>query len=84
MHRVLDLYDYPSANGRVICVDKFGPLNLLPRKGKAWRPQSRPRWLRGTCNRNDGVMHMLVALDLVTGHISYRVPLPGQGCVTRH
>ena len=37
MLRVLDLYDHPPADGRVICVDEFGPLNLLPRKGKAWR-----------------------------------------------
>ena len=35
MLRVLDLYDHPPADGRVICVDEFGPLNLLPRKGKA-------------------------------------------------
>jgi hypothetical protein len=31
--RVLDLYDHPPAEGRVICVDEFGPLNLLPRAG---------------------------------------------------
>jgi transposase len=66
MHRVLDLYDHPPADGRVICVDEFGPLNLLPRKGKDWRPQSRPQRLRATYNRNDGVMHMLAALDLAT------------------
>ncbi|MER5908837.1 helix-turn-helix domain-containing protein [Streptomyces mirabilis] len=35
MHRVLALYDTPPADGRVICVDEFGPLNLMPRKGKA-------------------------------------------------
>jgi hypothetical protein len=35
MRRVLDLYDHPPADGRVICVDEFGPLNLQPRKGKA-------------------------------------------------
>jgi transposase len=73
MHRVLDLYDHPPADGRVICVDEFGPLNLLPRKGKAWRPQSRPQRLRATYNRNDGVLHMLAALDLATGRISYRI-----------
>jgi transposase len=73
MHRVLDLYDHPPADGRVICVDEFGPLNLLPRKGKAWRPQSRPQRLRATYNRNDGVLHMLAAPDLATGRISYRI-----------
>ncbi|MFJ8967121.1 transposase [Lentzea sp. NPDC102401] len=29
--------------------------------------------MRATYNRNDGVMHMLAALDLTTGHISYRI-----------
>ena len=39
MARVLDLYDNPPADWRVICVDEFGPLNLQPRPGKAWKPQ---------------------------------------------
>ncbi|GAA0263589.1 hypothetical protein GCM10010492_75800 [Saccharothrix mutabilis subsp. mutabilis] len=34
MHRILDLYDHPPGDGRVICVDEFGPLNLTPRKGR--------------------------------------------------
>ncbi|MER7535696.1 hypothetical protein ABTX77_13045 [Streptomyces sp. NPDC097704] len=36
-HRLLALYDTPPADGRVRCVDEFGPLNLTPRKDKAWR-----------------------------------------------
>lgn len=32
------LRDHPPEHGRVICIDEFGPLNLQPRKGKAWRP----------------------------------------------
>ncbi|GAA2700984.1 hypothetical protein [Nonomuraea recticatena] len=48
MHRVLELYDAPPADGRVVCVDEFGPLNLQPRKGKAWRPLRSPRRLRAT------------------------------------
>jgi transposase len=39
MRRVLGLHDHPPVDGRVVCVDEFGPLNLLPRTGKAWRPQ---------------------------------------------
>ncbi|MFD6866295.1 IS630 family transposase [Streptomyces diastaticus] len=73
MHRVLALYDTPPTDGRVICVDEFGPLNLMPRKGKAWGPVRRPRRLRATYNRYDGVMHMLAALDLATGKIYYRI-----------
>jgi hypothetical protein len=34
MHRILDLYDHPPTDGRVVCVDEFGPLNLMPRTGK--------------------------------------------------
>ncbi|GHB31777.1 transposase [Streptomyces chryseus] len=61
MHRVLALYDTPPTDGRVICVDEFGPLNLQPRKGRTWRQASRPRRLRATYNRYGGVMHMLAA-----------------------
>jgi transposase len=73
MHRVLALYDTPPADGRVICVDEFGPLNLMPRKGKAWGPVRRPRRLRATYNRYSGVRHMLAALDLATGKLYYRI-----------
>ncbi len=73
MRRVLDLYDSPPADGRVVCVDEFGPLNLQPRKGKAWRPHRRPRRQRATYTRTAGVMHMLAALDLATGRLFYRI-----------
>ncbi|MGH8964519.1 MAG: IS630 family transposase, partial [Actinomycetes bacterium] len=73
MRRVLDLYDHPPDDGRVVCVDEFGPLNLQPRKGKAWRPQGQPRRQRATYTRTSGVMHMLAALDLATGKLFYRI-----------
>lgn len=73
MRRILELYDHPPDDGRVVCVDEFGPLNLLPRKGKSWQFQGRPRRLRATYHRYDGVMHMLAALDLATGKLFYRI-----------
>lgn len=73
MHRILALYDTPPDDGRVVCVDEFGPLNLMPRKGKAWGPVRSPRRLRATYNRYNGVMHVLAALDLATGEIYYRI-----------
>jgi transposase len=73
MTRILALYDYPPQDGRVICVDEFGPLNLQPRTGKCWRPVRSPARLRATYNRNGGVMHMLAALDLATGQMFYRI-----------
>lgn len=73
MRRILGLYDQPPPGGRVVCVDEFGPLNLQPRRGKAWRPVGRPQRLRATYHRTGGVMHMLAALDLATGKIVYRI-----------
>jgi transposase len=70
--RILDLYDHPPADGRVICVDEFGPLNLQPRPGRGWFPAKRPARLRATYNRTKGVRHMFAALDLATGQMFYR------------
>jgi hypothetical protein len=61
MRRVLDLYDHPPVGGRVICADEFGPLNLQPRPGKAWRPAAHPARLRATYRRTGGVRHMRAA-----------------------
>ncbi|MFJ9379745.1 helix-turn-helix domain-containing protein [Streptomyces sp. NPDC101455] len=47
-HQVLARYDTPPPDGRVVCVDEFGPLSLMPHKGKAWRPVRSPRRLRAT------------------------------------
>lgn len=71
--RILDFYDHPPADGRVICVDEFGPLNLLPRAGRVWRPVGRTRRLRATYTRTEGVRHMLAALDLASGKMFYRI-----------
>ena len=73
MRRVLDLYDHPPADGRVICAGEFGPLNLQPRPGRAWRPAAHPARLRATYRRTRGVRHMIAALDLATGKITYRI-----------
>ncbi|MFB9964023.1 IS630 family transposase [Sinosporangium siamense] len=73
MRRVLKLYDTPPADGRVVCVDEFGPLNLQPRPGRTWRPTGRPIRLRATYNRPARVRHMLAALDLSSGKLVYRI-----------
>jgi transposase len=59
--RILALYDSSPADGRVICVDEFGPLNLMPRPGKGWFPKGRPKRLRATFHRTEGVRHMFAA-----------------------
>ncbi|MFD6398993.1 IS630 family transposase [Nocardia sp. NPDC060249] len=73
MSRVLDLYDNPYEDGRVICVDEFGPLNLLPRAGRGWFAAGRPKRLRATFHRTQGVRHMFGALDLRSGQLYYRI-----------
>jgi transposase len=91
-NRVLQLYDIADGKAKpgkrdpavVICMDEFGPLNLLPRPGKQWAPMatknqsanqdlSRRRRRRATFTRHNGVRHLLAAYDLnqdkLYGHI---------------
>ncbi len=89
-NRVLELYaiaDHKAGPAEgdptvVICMDEFGPLNLLPRPGKQWAPVAagkgspdspRRRRRRATYNRTQGVRHLMAALDLRTnkmyGHV---------------
>jgi transposase len=91
-NRVLELYDIadgkvepgPGDPTVVICMDEFGPLNLLPRPGKQWAPvasgrdkgstaEPRRRRRRATYKRTQGVRHLMAALDLRTdkmyGHV---------------
>jgi transposase len=72
MARILDLYDNPPADGRIVCVDEFGPLNLQPRPGRGWFPIKHANRLRATFNRTGGVRHMFAALDLSSGQMFYR------------
>jgi transposase len=67
----------------IICMDEFGPLNLLSRPGKQWAPRivtrdegaatPRRRRRRATYTRKDGVRHLIAAYDLnqdkIYGHI---------------
>jgi transposase len=53
-NRILDLYDNPPADGRVVCVDEFGPLNLQPRPGHGWFRRGEPARLRATYTRTKG------------------------------
>ncbi|WP_416902712.1 hypothetical protein [Micromonospora echinospora] len=73
MRRILHLYDHPPADGRVLCVNEFGPLNLQPRPGRGWRPAGQPVRPRATYRRDQGVRHMNAALDLATGRLHYRI-----------
>ena len=93
-NRVLELYDIADGKQKakkgdptvVICMDEFGPLNLLPRPGKHWAPMivtgdatttsPRRRRRRATYTRTKGVRHLMAAYDLgkdkIYGHIKMK------------
>jgi transposase len=63
--RIKWLYRKRPAGGRRICVDEFGPLNLLPRAGSCLAGAGKKvERHRATYNRNAGVRHLLAAYDL--------------------
>jgi len=65
------LYKHPPREGRVICVDEFGPLNLQPRGGICLAgPGKRVERHRATYNRRGGVRHMFGVYDLKTDRLS--------------
>ena len=89
-NRVLHLYDIADGKVKskrgdpkvVLCMDEFGPLNLLPRPGKHWAPRiakgetspaPRRRRRRATYTRTHGVRHLMAAYDLgqdkLYGHV---------------
>jgi len=64
------LYRHPPRNGRVICVDEFGPLNLQPRSGTCLiGPGKRVERHRATYNRRGGVRHLFGAYDMKTDRL---------------
>ena len=90
-NRVLHLYDIADGTAKpkrsdpdvIICMDEFGPLNLLPRPGKQWAPRivkgeetttgPRRQRRRATYTRTNGVRHLMAAYDLnqdkIYGHV---------------
>ena len=69
--RIVSLTEARSST--FICIDEFGPLNLMPRPGKGWFPAGQPKRLRATYHRTAGVQHMFAALDLASGEMFYRI-----------
>jgi len=62
--RIRRLYARRPEGGRRICVDEFGPLNLLPRHGRHYAAAGHVDRLRATYTRTGGVRHMYGAYDL--------------------
>lgn len=64
------LYRQRPTDGRRLCVDEFGPLNLQPRHGHCrMGPGKRVERLRATYTRKGGVRHFLAAYDLETNRL---------------
>jgi transposase len=63
------LYGRRPKNGRRICVDEFGPLNLQPHHGKCLAKNGRVQRHRATYHRFGGVQHFLAAYDLESGRL---------------
>lgn len=62
--RIKRLYARRPAGGVRLCIDEFGPLNLLPRHGKHYARTGHVDRLRATYKRTGGVRHMFGVYDL--------------------
>ena len=62
--RLRRLYAKRPRNGRRLCIDEFGPLNLLPRHGMHYAKTGHVDRLRATYHRHGGVRHMFGVYDL--------------------
>jgi transposase len=63
------LYRHRPADGRRLCVDEFGPLNVLPRHGRCHARAGRVKRLRATYKRTKGVRHFLAFYDMETDRL---------------
>jgi transposase/DNA-binding Lrp family transcriptional regulator len=64
------LYRHRPVDGRRLCIDEFGPLNLQPRRGHCYKgPGKHVQRLRATYNRKLGVRHFLAYYDLETDRL---------------
>jgi transposase len=64
------LYRHRPANGRRLCIDEFGPLNLQPRHGHCYKgPNKHVDRLRATYSRKGGIRHFLAFYDLETDRL---------------
>jgi transposase len=64
------LYQHRPVDGRRLCIDEFGPLNLQPHHGHCTTgPGKRVDRLRATYSRKGGIRHFLAYYDLETDRL---------------
>jgi transposase len=56
----------------VICFDEFGPIEVRPQHGRAWRAVGHPARIRATYRRTHGVRQYLAAYDIQDDHLVMR------------
>ena len=56
----------------MICFDEFGPIEVRPQHGRAWRRVGKPARIRATYRRTHGVRQYLAAYDLDDDHLTMR------------
>lgn len=71
--RIMRLYRHPPSDGRVVCLDEFGPLNIQPVPGTCYARKRHPQRIPATYHRTHGVRQMLAILDLKENKIYYRI-----------
>ena len=68
------MYRNPPIDGKVLCLDEFGPLEIRPQLGENWVIKS--DLVPATYMRDKGVRHLIAFLDLgsdkLYGHIKKR------------
>jgi transposase len=71
--RIKRLYKNPPPDGRVMCLDEFGPLSIRPYGGSCYAKKGHPQRIPATYRRAHGVRHMFAVLDLKADQIYYRI-----------
>lgn len=71
--RIMRLYRHPPSDGRVVCFDEFGPLNIQPVAGWCYAKRKHPQRVPATYRRTHGVRQLLALLDLKENRIYYRI-----------
>ena len=56
----------------MICFDEFGPIEVRPQHGRAWRSVGDPERIRANYVRTHGVRHYLAAYDLKDDRLTMR------------
>ena len=70
--RLCALYRAAPPNARVICFDEFGPIEVRPYHGRAWRRVRHPARLRATYRCRHGTRQYLAAYDVADNRLMMR------------